>query len=200
MFRTVALVSFVFSSLVAGQLAGTQQTETHPRMSMQVCTAKNRCQTSQRPIVLDSNWRWTHNKDGYENCYEGNSWNTQYCPDGATCARNCALEGVDYRNTYGISTSGNALTMKFVTEHEYGTNVGGRVYLMENDNAYYMFKLMNKEFTFDVDVSKLPCGLNGALYFISMEANGGLNKGGNKAGAKFGTGYCDAQCPHDIKV
>jgi len=22
---------------------------------------------------------------------------------------------------------------------------------------------------------------------------------GNKAGAKFGTGYCDAQCPHDIK-
>ena len=22
---------------------------------------------------------------------------------------------------------------------------------------------------------------------------------GNSAGAKFGTGYCDAQCPHDIK-
>jgi len=22
---------------------------------------------------------------------------------------------------------------------------------------------------------------------------------GNNAGAKFGTGYCDAQCPHDIK-
>ena len=22
---------------------------------------------------------------------------------------------------------------------------------------------------------------------------------GNKAGAEFGTGYCDAQCPHDIK-
>ena len=23
---------------------------------------------------------------------------------------------------------------------------------------------------------------------------------GNKAGAKYGTGYCDAQCPHDIKL
>ena len=22
---------------------------------------------------------------------------------------------------------------------------------------------------------------------------------GNKAGAKYGTGYCDAQCPHDLK-
>jgi len=63
-----------------------------------------------------------------------------------------------------------------------------------------MFKLKNKEFTFDVDVSKLPCGLNGALYFTAMEPDGGLSESqGNKAGAKFGTGYCDAQCPHDLK-
>ena len=33
-----------------------------------------------------------------------------------------------------------------------------------------------------------------------MEADGGMSKySGNKAGAKYGTGYCDAQCPHDIK-
>jgi len=30
-----------------------------------------------------------------------------------------------------------------------------------------MFNLLNKEFTFDVDVSTLECGLNGALYFVS---------------------------------
>ena len=36
-----------------------------------------------------------------------------------------------------------------------------------------MFKLKNKEFTFDVDVSQLPCGLNGALYFVEMEEDGG---------------------------
>jgi cellulose 1,4-beta-cellobiosidase len=63
-----------------------------------------------------------------------------------------------------------------------------------------MFKLNGQEFSFDVDVSNLPCGLNGALYFVQMDADGGLSKyPGNKAGAKYGTGYCDAQCPHDIK-
>lgn len=70
---------------------------------------------------------------------------------------------------------------------------------MESDTKYQMFNLIGKEFTFDVDVSKLPCGLNGALYFVEMAADGGMGKGNNKAGAKYGTGYCDAQCPHDIK-
>jgi cellulose 1,4-beta-cellobiosidase len=51
-----------------------------------------------------------------------------------------------------------------------------------------MFNLVGKEFTFDVDVSKLPCGLNGALYFVEMAADGGIGKGNNKAGAKYGTG------------
>ena len=33
-----------------------------------------------------------------------------------------------------------------------------------------------------------------------MDRDGGKAKySGNKAGAKYGTGYCDAQCPHDIK-
>eukprot|EP00966_Prymnesium_polylepis_P290383 6707649-Prymnesium_polylepis.1 len=33
-----------------------------------------------------------------------------------------------------------------------------------------------------------------------MDADGGMAKHPtNKAGARYGTGYCDAQCPHDIK-
>eukprot|EP00662_Eupelagonemidae_sp_cell21_P023650 gene23650-908_t len=33
-----------------------------------------------------------------------------------------------------------------------------------------------------------------------MEADGGEGRfPGNKAGAKYGTGYCDAQCPNDVK-
>jgi cellulose 1,4-beta-cellobiosidase len=91
------------------------------------------------------------------------------------------------------------LTLKFVTKGQFSTNIGSRTYLMESDTKYQMFNLIGKEFTFDVDVSKLPCGLNGALYFVEMASDGGLNKGNNKAGAKYGTGYCDAQCPHDIK-
>jgi cellulose 1,4-beta-cellobiosidase len=70
---------------------------------------------------------------------------------------------------------------------------------MDTDTSYKKFKLKNQEFTFDVDVSKLPCGINGALYFVEMEADGGAHYAGNNAGAKYGTGYCDAQCPHDIK-
>jgi cellulose 1,4-beta-cellobiosidase len=65
---------------------------------------------------------------------------------------------------------------------------------------YQMFKPNGMEFTFDVDVSGLPCGLNGALYFSEMDADGGMAKfPTNKAGAKYGTGYCDSQCPRDLK-
>lgn len=71
---------------------------------------------------------------------------------------------------------------------------------MASDTNYQMFKLLNQEFTFDVDVSNLPCGLNGALYFSEMDADGGMAKfSTNKAGAKYGTGYCDSQCPRDLK-
>ena len=63
-----------------------------------------------------------------------------------------------------------------------------------------IFKLLNREFSFEVDVSKLPCGTNGAVYFVEMDADGGMAKHPtNKAGAAYGTGYCDAQCPHDVK-
>jgi cellulose 1,4-beta-cellobiosidase len=97
-------------------------------------------------------------------------------------------------------SSGSSLKLKFVTHGPYSTNIGSRLYLLDSESEYKIFKLKNKEFTFDVDVSQLPCGLNGALYFVEMDADGGMSKySGNKAGAKFGTGYCDAQCPHDLK-
>lgn len=115
---------------------------------------------------------------------QGSSWNDEYCPDGVTCAEGCALEGADYSGTYGISASGGSLSLSLVT----GSNVGSRVYLMnEDDETYQLFKLKNREFTFDVDVSGLPCGLNGALYFVSMDADGGLSKySTNAAGAAYG--------------
>jgi len=71
--------------------------------------------------------------------------------------------------------------------------------LDESLESYVKFQLLNQEFTFDVDVSQLPCGLNGALYFSEMDADGGMSYDTNECGAAFGTGYCDAQCPHDMK-
>lgn len=98
-----------------------------------------------------------------------------------------------------MTTSGDALTLSFITTSTQ-KNVGSRLYLLEDDSTYQEFNLLNQEFSFDVDVSALPCGLNGALYFVEMDADGGLSEySGNKAGAKYGTGYCDAQCPRDLK-
>ena len=109
-----------------------------------------------------------HTVEGATNCDEGNSWDKSICPDGETCASACCLDGVDYQSTYGIQSDGNALSLKYVTEHGYGTNVGSRVYLMESEDKYQMFELLGNEFTFDVDVSNIGCGLNGALYFVTV--------------------------------
>ncbi|KAF8582642.1 carbohydrate-binding module family 1 protein [Ramaria rubella] len=200
MFPTVALTSFSLLAVVYGQQVGTQTAENHPPLTWQTCTAGGTCTAqSGGAVVLDSNWRWLHQTTSTTNCYTGNTWDATLCPDGVTCAANCALDGADYAGTYGITTTGDSLTLKFVTQSS-GTNVGSRVYLMASETEYEMFKPLNQEFTFDVDVSNLPCGLNGALYFSEMDADGGLAKySTNKAGAKYGTGYCDSQCPQDIK-
>lgn len=71
---------------------------------------------------------------------------------------------------------------------------------MESEDTYQTFELLNNEFTFDVDLSTVGCGLNSALYFVAMEADGGMaSYPTNEAGAKYGTGYCDAQCARDLK-
>ena len=145
-----------------------------------------------------------HKAGTYTNCYTGDTWDAGDCPDPVACAKNCALDMAkgDYPTTYGATISGDSVALKFVTKTPQGANnVGSRTYLMDSPTEYTMFKLLNREFTFDVDVSTLPCGLNGALYFVEMDQDGGLAKyPGNAAGAKYGTGYCDAQCPHDIKM
>ncbi|RYP58661.1 hypothetical protein DL769_008847 [Monosporascus sp. CRB-8-3] len=193
------LIAAGLMGLAAAQQAGNQQTETHPRLSWGRCSGKGNCQTTNAEVVIDSNWRWLHSVDGTENCYDGNEW-TNVCSTGDDCAQKCALEGADYSGTYGASTSGDALTLKFVTKHQYGTNVGSRFYLMNGASKYQMFTLLNNEFAFDVDLSTVECGINSALYFVAMEEDGGTaSYPSNKAGAKYGTGYCDAQCARDLK-
>ena len=95
----------------------------------------------------------------------------------------------DYEKTYGISIHHDkkGLKLKFVTnssanENRKGykskdprfragddapaANVGSRVYVLAGyggGGTYEMWQMKNKEFSFEVDVSQLPCGLNGAL-------------------------------------
>jgi len=197
--RSSIFIAVLLVGYVAAQQVGTLQGETHPTLTVQTCT-RSGCTNTPGSIVLDSNWRWTHATSGATNCYTGNTWDTTICPDPTTCAKNCAIDGADYSGTYGITASGSALTIKFVTHGPYSTNIGSRVYLLKDENTYNALKLKGKEFTFDVDVSNMPCGLNGALYFVEMTPDGGKSAHpGNAAGAKYGTGYCDAQCPHDMK-
>ena len=70
---------------------------------------------------------------------------------------------------------------------------------MNDDDKYKLFYLKNSEFPMDIDVSHLECGMNGAVYFVEMDEQGGTGLGHKQAGAKYGTGYCDAQCTCDIK-
>ncbi|CAK0852617.1 unnamed protein product [Prorocentrum cordatum] len=180
------------------QQAGTQQEEVHPAVSVTKCEPE--CAEELLMLTLDSQRRWLHNAE-LTNCFEGEDWDGHICPDGQTCATSCELEGIDvdaYSTTYGVTAAESEVEIKFIVETEFGQNVGSRLYLMEGEDTYKMFSLKNREIAFEVDVNSLPCGLNAALYLVEMPADGGKSSG-NTAGAKFGTGYCDAQCPHDLK-
>eukprot|EP01132_Coremiostelium_polycephalum_P004631 gene4631-5784_t len=195
-FKTLILLSII--SLSLGQQVGKFQAEVHPKISWQQCTGESQCQPVQGEIVIDANWRWVHNGQG-SNCYTGNTWNPTYCPDDKTCAKGCYLEGANYQSVYGVTTTDDAVRLNFITQSQ-GKNIGSRLFLMANETNYQMFYLLGQEFSFDVDVSKLDCGLNGAVYLVSMDSDGGVTRyPTNAAGAKYGTGYCDAQCPRDLK-
>lgn len=151
-------------------------------------------------ITIDANWRWVHAKENMENCFS-NGWNPKYCANERSCAQNCMLEGVDrtdYLQTYGVSTQGSELTLRYVTKHTYGENIGSRVYLLDESGKQYKgFDFTDMQFQFTADMSQVPCGLNGAIYSVEMPIDGGMNTW-NKAGASYGTGYGDAQCAKDI--
>jgi len=201
LFKT--LVVLLLGSLVNCQSPGAAKSNTLLKMPIEICQSEGNCQKVSTQLSLDSNWHWIHDSSS-TNCYSGNLWDSSLCPDSSTCTSNCLLEGVDssdWTSTYGVSADGSGgITLQFVTVGQYSTNIGSRMFMLDEAGSnYYMFKLKNKEFTMDVDTSQLPCGLNGAVYFVEMDADGGLSYPNNKAGAPYGTGYCDAQCPHDLK-
>lgn len=191
-----------FLLAVKAQHKGTNTPEVTLRLPWETCSSSG-CRTQQGGVTMDGNWRWTHKVNDYVNCYTGNEWDPSICPDARTCTSNCALDGIDdatWSGTYGVTISGDSMTLKFVTQGPYSKNVGSRTYLLdESHQKYVKFMLLNQEFTFTVDVSNLQCGLNGALYLVEMDADGGMSYPTNECGAEFGTGYCDAQCPHDMK-
>jgi cellulase len=189
----IVFASSILLGLAAGQHAGNQP-EVHPKLTTWECTVADGCTQKTSAIVLDalSHPVYQVNAPQY-NCGDwGNPPNATACPDAETCQENCVMEGVSDYSKYGVSTDGPRLRLDMLSDT--GSVYSPRVYLLsEDEQTYEMLQLAGKELTFTVDVSKLPCGMNGALYLSEMPADGGLSDL-NKAGAYYGTGYCDAQC------
>jgi len=187
------LLVLSLASLASAQQIGKTIPENHPALTTYRCTKASGCRAVNGSVTLEaSSRRILSVADPDEECKVGSA---PLCADAASCGSNCAVEGIDYASR-GVSTVGDALTLQQWTED--GRTVSPRIYLLAADGkTYENVSLLNMEFSFDVELSKLPCGMNGALYLSEMEMDGGraLAKGRNPAGATYGTGYCDAQCP-----
>jgi cellulase len=181
-------------SLVAGQQIGMDTPEVHPKLPTWKCTISGGCAQQDTSIVLDYNYRWIHEVNSSTSCTTSSGVNPSLCPNEAQCAQNCAVEGADYASS-GISTFGDALTLhQYVQSNGATGNASPRVYLLGSDGDYEILQLLGQELRYDVDVSTLVCGENGALYLSEMDPTGGRSQY-NPAGANYGSGYCDAQCP-----
>ena len=136
------------------QAPGALKTEAHPPLTVSTCTTKGGCTPATKSVVIDSNWRWTHEDGKPQNCYTSNKcashravaprrgsrlrppprrWDKTLCSDVATCSKNCVIEGADaeYENTYGVTASGKDLKLNFVTQGPSSKNIGSRTYLLD---------------------------------------------------------------------
>ena len=187
------LITSALAGLAAAQSVG-EAPEVHPKLTTWKCTVADGCTEQNTAIVLDSLSHPIHQKGDANLTCNGvdNKPDTTVCPDVETCQENCVMEGVEDYAGAGVYAEGAELRLRHLRDD--GTTASPRVYLLnEAEDKYEMLKLTGMEFTFDVDVTKLPCGMNGALYLSEMEEEGGLSEL-NTAGPAYGTGYCDAQC------
>jgi cellulase len=183
----------LFLQIAAGQTLG-KTPEVHPKLQTFKCTKKGGCKTVNSAVVLDELAHPVHQKvETSLNCgVWGGPPNVTVCPDEATCAKNCIVEGISDYSQYGVYTKGASITLHQLNKA--GADVSPRVYLLdESGQKYDMMKLTGNEFAFDVDMSALPCGMNAALYLSEMSETGGRSSL-NPGGAAYGSGYCDAQC------
>lgn len=164
----------------------------HPPLITQRCTIGDGCSEWMNFVVLDSSAHWVHQVDSEAGCGDwGSKPDETACPTKEACAENCVMEGVADYSTHGITTDGNSLRLQQLLD---GSVVSPRVYLLDATRENYeMVQFTGLEFAFEVDTTKLPCGMNSALYLSEMAADGAKSEL-NTGGATWGTGYCDAQC------
>jgi cellulase len=187
------LASALLAGVASAQKPGPGP-EVHPKLVTSRCTKAGGCKDVTNFLVLDALSHPVHQATNNFNCGDwGNKPNATACPDAKACAQNCIMEGIPDYSKYGVTTSadGKALRMQQIVA---GQVVTPRVYLLDGtEQKYEKIELTGNEFSFDVDTTKLPCGMNSALYLSEMEPDGAKSEL-NPGGAYYGTGYCDAQC------
>lgn len=183
--RTFALTTLAALPLVYTQQIGNVR-EIRPELTTQTCTKEQGCTTHQTSVVLDALTHPIEDIHTGQSCIKaGGKLNEDVCSTAEECGRVCAIEGkwigwrsfllerihmtllpgTNYHN-HGVETDGDSMTLHMYL-HVNGHNeaVSPRVYLLNEDGKdYSMLKLLGREVSFDADVSKLPCGMNGALY------------------------------------
>jgi cellulase len=186
-FLLTALVAVL--PLVATQQIGTETPEVHPLLPTWKCTTNGGCVEQNTSVVLDFGYRYLHEVNSSTSCTSSSGINPTICPNEATCAANCAVEGANY-TAAGVSTSGDSLTVhQYVQNDGVTTSASPRLYLLGDDGDYVSMQLLGQELSFTVDVSTLVCGENGALYLSEMSTTGGRTQY-NPGGANYGSGYC----------
>ncbi|EHA47928.1 endoglucanase 1 [Pyricularia oryzae] len=189
---TVLLTLALLGSLVAAQKP--VGTEVHPKITTYRCTKEGGCTEKTNYIVIDSlaHHVFQPAAPSYGCGGWGEAANATACPTKEACHENCHMQGQSDYSNIGVTTSGSSLRLQHIMPN--GNVVSPRVYLLdETEHKYEMLQLTGNEFTFDVVMNQLPCGMNSALYLSEMEADGGKSDI-NEGGAYWGTGYCDAQC------
>src|SRR4051794_33697895 len=178
MTRTLSLLASLLLCLdhVTAQSLSGKGREVHPKLDTYTCTKRGGCKKQTSYIVLDSAMHPIYQKDNPSlGCGDwGAAPNKTVCPDAKTCNKNCVIDQISDYSAYGVKTKGSSLYMDMLRDDL--STISPRAYLMDSDqHKYDMIKLTGNEFTFDVDVSKLPCGMNGALYLSEMNKYGGKN-------------------------
>ena len=182
-------------SQTAGQQIGSSP-EHHPKLRTQYCSSGSGCSAKDTVIVLDAQWRELYDVRTGGSCItDAGKLNTSICPTIKACAEHCALDGIDYTGTGVDVAQDSKVTLKMYEKYQGElVEIGPQIYLLDpNVKQYQNLHLLNQEISFEVDVSELPCGMNGAIYLAGMDPSGGRSKL-NPAGATYGTGYCDSQC------
>lgn len=169
--------------------------EVHPPFAWHNCVQEP-CKKYFGAIVLDSTLRET-------NCCAGRfdikDLHRTHCKnkDKDTCPVDCCIEGADYR-AHGISTDGTSLKLDLGATAPHVPKDLIRVMPLKENERYENKPLVRRhdsEYTFDIDVRNVPPGYKARVSLNWMWPDGARSeKKGDKAGARYGTGYCDATC------